>query len=119
MTRMAQKPNFIRQRREELKITQEDLVARLQTEGITISRPTLSNWERGEAKPPLDDPDFRRALAKGLRMSVRDLLDESGYEVEKNVHSDEAERAAYIIDHLPREKRRLVLGILEQFLETN
>lgn len=115
---MATKPNFIKKRREELDITQNELVARLQAEGIEVTRPTISNWERGEAPVPLHRTDIRRALATALRMSERDLLDEMDYQVDKNAHSSEAERAAYIMDRLPKEKRNLALGILEKFLET-
>lgn len=114
---MGSQPNYIYRRRGELELSQEELTARLQTEGFNISRSTLSNWENGKFQPPLHDPEFRKALAKSLRLSVRDLLLVAGYEIDVARHSEEAERAAYIIDQLPPEKKNLAIGILEQFLE--
>lgn len=118
MARNPNTTNFIVQRRKELDISQEELTARLQTEGILISRSTLSNWERGISTPPYEDQQFRLALAHALKLPIQTILKRAGYEVEKPVYTDAAERAAYIMEHLSRDKRDLALGILEKLLET-
>jgi transcriptional regulator with XRE-family HTH domain len=106
----------MKERREELGLSQDDLAARLQSAGLNVSRASISHWEMGRYDAPLHDADFRRALATALRLKPRVMLLMAGYEVEDDPHSEAAERAAYIIDQLPPEKQRLALGILEQFL---
>lgn len=110
------KANWISKRRDELGINQEELAARLQTSGFDISRSTLSHWENGRYNPPLHDPIFRKALADALRMNARTMLKAAGYEVADSSHSEDAERAASIIEQLPEQQRKIALGILEQFL---
>lgn len=109
--------NWLRERREQLGLNQEELAAQLQIEGVErVTRVSISNWETGRHKPPLNNPYFRMALAKVLKMSVKEILKLSGFEIQ-NAHTDEAERAAYIVDQLSDKDRSLVLKILEQFLE--
>lgn len=110
------KTHWLKERRKELRLSQEDLAAMLQLAGIDVVPSTISHWENGRYILPIDNPEFRRALSKALRMSVQDILIAQGYELQ-NDHSDEGERAAYIIDQLSPDKRGLALGILEQFLE--
>jgi transcriptional regulator with XRE-family HTH domain len=64
----------IRQARKAAKppITQKDLVARLQTEGITIDQSGLSKLESGQR--PVTDIEVL-ALAKALKVSVAWLLE--------------------------------------------
>lgn len=119
MTHMANKANFILRRRKELELSQEELTARLQTEGCNVSRSTLSNWENSKFQPPLHDKTFRSALARALKMSVRELLQSAEYEIVESAHTEEAQRAAYIIDQLPQDKRVIALGILEHLLTNN
>lgn len=110
--------NWLRKRREEVGITsQEELAEKLQLDGFSFTRASISHWENGRNNPPLDDPEFRRVLAKILRVSQPDLLRLAGYEVDRVSRTHEAERAAYIVDQLTPEKRDLAVRLLEELLE--
>lgn len=87
---------WIRKRREQLKLSQEELVSRLEIEGEYVSRSTLSHWETGRYNAPLERPEFRAALAKSLRMTEPELLLMAGYKLEVD-YSEKAQRAANII----------------------
>ena len=104
--------NWLKSRRQQIKITQEDLVTSLATHGYVYSAQTLSNWENDRHNPPLEDPQFREALAKSLKWDIADLLQAAGYEV-KQSYSSMGERAARIVDHLPPDKQKMAIDILE------
>ncbi len=108
--------NWIRQRREELGLTQDELTARLQTEGLDISRSSLSHWEVERAKPPLGDKQSRQAIARALKLSVKDVMKRSGYDVTE-IHSSAAERAAHIVDQLDEDMQDKVVRMLETLLD--
>lgn len=117
---MGDKPKrnlWLKDRRERLHLSQEELASRLQVEGFDLTRATVSHWENGRYQPPLNDAAFRRSLAKILRISIKDMLISAGYEVDQDERSQAAERAAYILDQLPPDKQHLALDILERFLE--
>jgi transcriptional regulator with XRE-family HTH domain len=105
--------NWLRQRREELKLNQDELTARLQVEGVAITRASVSNWENGKHSMPLNDPEFRVRLAKAVKLSEREILQLSGYDIGQFGHTDEGERAASIVDRLPAEKKELAIKLLE------
>lgn len=109
--------NWLKERRKELGLSQEELIARLQTEGLDINRSSLSNWETGRHSPPLANKEFRRILARVLKLSPYDVLRLSGFEIGNTGHTDEAERAAHIVDQLTPEKRDLAVRLLEELLE--
>jgi transcriptional regulator with XRE-family HTH domain len=111
------KAKWLRERRKELNISQEELAARLQIEGVDFTAGTISHWENGRYNPPLEDPEFRHALAVSLRLSIRSLLSLAGYEVVEQSRTEAGERAAFIMDQLPPDKQNLALGILEKFLD--
>lgn len=104
--------NWLKARREYLRMSQDDLMARLQVEGVTVSRSTISNWETGRHSMPLGDPKFRTAICRVLRMSEKEVLKMSGFKVD-GVHSEEAERAAQIVDSLAPEERAKAVRLLE------
>lgn len=108
--------NWLKQRRNELKLTLDDLAARLQVEGVSISSGAISHWENNRHLPPLDDMEFRQALANALKIDVSTLLKMAGYEVAQK-HTDTGEKAAFLVDKLPPEKQRLALNILELLAE--
>lgn len=110
--------DWLRKRREELKLNQEQLAAQLQLAGFDLTRGAISHWENGRFNPPIEDPNFRLALAQILKMSVTSLLKEAGYEVQMEL-STNARRAAEIIEQLPPDRQKLALGVLEQFLIEN
>lgn len=104
--------NWIRQRREELNLSQEELTARLQVAGLNISRAAVSHWEKERNHPPLDNPEARLAIAKALKLSVAEVLTLAGYVVEDEKQSEAARRAAAIIERLPADARELALEYL-------
>lgn len=107
--------NWLRQRREQLHLNQEDVAARLQLAGFDIGRGAISHWEVGRTKPPFDDPEFTKALASVLKLSVNSVLKQAGYEIVTDL-SEDARHAAEIVDQLPADRRRIALGLLEQLL---
>lgn len=109
--------NWLRRRREQVGIeTQEELVTRLELEGFNITRGAVSHWETGRYNPPVDDPAFRDALSRVLKLSEPELLRMAGYQVTRGTHSQAAERAADILDRLTPDKQNLAIKVLEQFL---
>lgn len=111
------KQTWIKQRREELNITQEDLAARLQLRGVNVARATIGHWEQGRTPAPFEDPEFVKSLAESLNMGISSVLRNAGYPVHSR-HSEAAEQAAAIIDRLPEDTQQLVLRIVEQFAKT-
>lgn len=107
--------NWLRQRRDELGLTQDEMIARLQVEGVEVSRATLSNWENGVHYPPLKDEKARAGIARALKLSVKELMKRSGYDVTE-IHSSAAERAAHIVDQLDEETQNKVVKMLEALL---
>lgn len=113
----TQENHWIKERRIELNINQDELAARLQTLGIDVTRGTVSHWENGRHPVPLHDTQVRQALSKALRMSIRGMLIQAGFEIADAEHSEAAERAAYIINQLPEAQQQLAIQILEQFMK--
>lgn len=108
--------HWFRARRKELNLSQEELAARLQLQGIDITTSSISHWETGRYIMPLDNPDFRKALASALKMSIPAILIAAGYEV-TGEYSEAAQHAAEIVERLPPDRQTLALGILKQLLE--
>ena len=106
--------NWLRTLREQARLTQEDLTARLQVEGFDISRSAVASWEHGRHIPPLHDANFRQALSKALNIKPRLILKLAGFEVEEESHSLLAEQAATLIDQLPEDRKELALRLIEQ-----
>lgn len=107
--------NWLKERREALGLSQEELTARLQIEGVNVTRGSLSNWETERHKPPLDDPQFRIALSNALKMSVKEIMKRSGYDITLK-HSEAAERGAFLIDQMDAQTQGKAVKILEALL---
>lgn len=105
--------NWLRDRRKELEMQQSELAARLEVAGFTVGRASISHWENGRYDPPLDDPNFRRAMAKALKLSVTEMLEMAGYEVIPTIQSEKARRAAAIIERLPEDAQDVALDLLK------
>jgi transcriptional regulator with XRE-family HTH domain len=105
--------DWLRKRRIELGLNQGEFAARLGTAGFSTVRASISNWENGRHDPPFDDPIFRQAMAKALRLSESEILEMAGYEVMPTVQSENARRAAAIIERLPEPARELALDYLQ------
>lgn len=104
--------DWIKQRRLELKLSQEEFAASLQLEGLDASRTAVSSWETGRYFPPIEDRESRQAMARALKVSVEDLLSAAGFEIDAAEISDAARRAASIVNHLPPEKQTLAIDLL-------
>jgi transcriptional regulator with XRE-family HTH domain len=109
---MNTRVNWLKSRREQLQISQEELAKKLQLAGFDISRAAISGWETARFNPPLDNNQFRSTLARILQMSIAALLAEAGYEVESS-HTPAGDRGASIIDNLPPERQKLALDLLD------
>lgn len=105
--------NWLQSRLKELDITQDELAARLQVEGLKTSRSTVSAWVTGRNNVPFKNMETRRALAKALKLSTREMLRMAGYETETTNHTKEGELAAILIDQMTPEDREKILKIVE------
>lgn len=73
--------SWLRERREFLDLSQEDIAAQLQTMGFEVSRSMVSHWENDRYHLPLNDVRFMKAIAKVFRISLIDLLAAVGYDL--------------------------------------
>lgn len=73
--------NWLKQRRTDLHLSQEELATLLQLRGLDISRATVSHWEMGKYPPPFDNAVFVNALAGILKLSVIEVLAHAGYDL--------------------------------------
>lgn len=105
----------IRERRIQLGITQNDLADRLAALGHETSYSRISHWETGRNTPPVEDRDFRLALASALEISEVEMMRRFGFVVESH-YSEIAERAAAIVDRLTDEKKEIAMKLLETLL---
>jgi len=67
------KKHFLRQRREELGLSQGDLALRLKARGIKLSRKAIGEWELGRRRVTLNSPVLE-ALADALRWNLDELI---------------------------------------------
>lgn len=105
--------DFLRARLAELDISQADLARRLTLRGKSTTRATVGHWVAGRNYPPIEDRDFRMALAASLEIDVNELMTRIGFAVVDSDRSKEAMRAADIIDRLPSEAKSLALEYLD------
>ena len=111
--------NWIKRRRRELRMSQQELSDRLLLEGVDVSRGTISHWEAGIRAVSYDDPELVNALANVLSMSVVGVLIEAGYKIDREGFSENAKRAAEIVDLMPPRRQNTALHVLEQLLTEN
>lgn len=107
--------DWLKKRRRELYLNQDDLSARLQLAGFDISRQTVSHWETDRRSVPLDNPQFVEALANALELNVMELLVIAGY-IKNSKFGEDATKAAALVDSMPANRRKMAVGILEQLL---
>ena len=106
--------NWLRKRREELDLSQDELAAQLQVAGVVASRSAVSAWETERNKAPLDDVAFRQVLGRILRLSEPELLKRAGFVVMRTNRSEAAELAADLINDLPPDRQELAIRLIEQ-----
>lgn len=105
--------SFIRQRRDELNMSQQDLATRLTLLGHTTLKASVGHWERGRNDPPLMDAEFRSALAHALQMDVTEMMVRMGLVKIDLQGSQESRLAAEIVERLPEDKRQLAVELLK------
>ena len=103
---------FLKRRRTELGLSQADIADGLSALGEETGHARVGHWETGRNKPPLEDPQFRKALAAVLEMDANDLMRALGFLTTDDDRSPEARLAATIIDELPDAARDLALDYL-------
>ena len=109
--------NWMKRRREALDITQEQFVQRLAQHGILLTKAAVSKWEIGKTPLPLNYPNYRRAIADVLEMTIPELLAAAGYEL-GDTWSPEAQYVATLFDMLPEDVQNTVIELLAH-LKTN
>jgi transcriptional regulator with XRE-family HTH domain len=93
--------SWLKTRREELNLSQDDLAARLQLAGLAVSRAAISHWETGRDNAPIQNRKSIVALADALQLTPNELLMLAGVEPDAITQSDAARYGALIIDRLP------------------
>lgn len=115
---MSQFNEALRNRREALNLSPEDLARRLTRLSYPTTGADVQLWERGRNVPPLDDAGFREALAMALQVNVKKLEGAIRLPDRKRELSEEGEEAATLIDSMPEETRKLALEILHTIART-
>jgi len=106
-------PNFLKKRRKELGLTQQDLTDRLASYGYEGTHSRVGHWEKGRNLPPIGDPKFREVLALALEISVNNMLIQMGYEVTDDDRSGPALTAANLVERMTPEMQRLAIEQLK------
>ena len=104
---------FLKQRKDDLNLSLSDIETQLNLLGFNVTRSTVGHWMAGTRKPPLKDRKFLDALSTVYKMPIADMLDKMGLVDIAADMSPEARRAVDLIDHMPPEKRKMALDVLE------
>lgn len=109
MSNVKHKPfgDFVRNRRKQREMTQDQLAA-----AVRVSQPTISEWERGLVLP--DGRDRMLALAQALDVPPDHLADAMGAGVIG--HDDEVIQAIWQQHLLTRDERNALILVYKRFL---
>jgi transcriptional regulator with XRE-family HTH domain len=107
---------WMKQRREQLGMSQSEFATLLSQQGLTIKKSAVSKWETGHTPLPLQAPENRRIIADALQISIQELLILAGYEIE-TLFSPEARMVAVVFDQLLAAEKEAVIGMMEYFVE--
>lgn len=105
--------HWLKQLRQEVDLSQDDLAARLQLAGLKYGRSAVGNWESGRAPVPLKDPEFVVALASILKTTENKIMLAAGYRLTTKNHTQISERIANIVDDLPPDKQQMALRVIQ------
>jgi transcriptional regulator with XRE-family HTH domain len=100
---------FLRKRRTELDLSLSDLTRRLSLRGYAVQRQTVNHWETGRNNAPIENLEFRNALAGALELDVNEMLREMGFPVNDSERSNEALYLADLADRLPDDGKELLI----------
>jgi transcriptional regulator with XRE-family HTH domain len=104
--------SWLKTRRKQLNISQETLARYLQLVGVDITAGSISHWENGRHKIPLDNQEFRDALGVCLELTPTELLQMAGYEVSDD-DNENAVRINAIVNNLPDDIQQMALEYME------
>ncbi len=112
--------HWLKQRREILKITQDQLAERLCAGGMNITKAAISKWELGKASLPLQTTSNRHLLAHALELTIPELLALDGYEIAPNPNwSHETRLIAALVETLSPEDRETILVMVNHLKSKN
>jgi transcriptional regulator with XRE-family HTH domain len=103
---------WLKQLRERQKMSQEELAARLQLKGFDVSRGTISHWEQGRYKIPLDNPEIINALSAVLDVDVIEILASAGYQISIDGLSEIEKQALEVIRSKTLEQQQRIIEII-------
>jgi len=104
--------HWLKQRREALQITQEQLAERLSAGGMPLTKAAISKWEVSKAPLPLQTPENRRLIADALELTILELLILDGYEIQDD-WSYQTRLVAMLFDSLPPDDQDTVLMMMQ------
>jgi transcriptional regulator with XRE-family HTH domain len=107
---------WMKQRREQLGMSQSEFATLLSRQGLTIKKSAVSKWETGHTPLPLQTPENRRIIAGALQISIQELLILAGYEIE-TLFSHEARMVAIVFDQLLEAEKEAVIGMMDYFVD--
>lgn len=108
---------FIRNRRKELGYKVEDLVERLEKQGIVTSISSIQRLENGESmRLNLGDAEFVNALARALRVSTSEILELSGH-IQRSAIDSDLRRLTEIGSELTPENLEIAVDIISLLAE--
>jgi transcriptional regulator with XRE-family HTH domain len=103
---------WLKEYRERQKLSQEELAARLQLKGFDVSRGTISHWEQGRYKIPLDHPDIVNALSDILDITVMEILSAAGYHISIDGLSEIEKQALEVMRSKTIEQQQRIVEII-------
>lgn len=104
---------WLKARREELRISQDELAKRMTQAGCEVARTTISYWETNAV--PISDRGVRRALASALEISGVELLRRAGFdedEIPQSKNTPAGQRAVNIVNQMPGKLQLTALELL-------
>ncbi|MBC7870582.1 MAG: helix-turn-helix transcriptional regulator [Chitinophagaceae bacterium] len=108
--------HWLKQRRDILGITQDQLAERLTSGGMQITKAAISKWEKGKTPLPLQTAHNRHLIATALELAISELLVLDGYEIDIDF-SRETRLIATLCETLSSQDREFIL-IMVNHLKT-
>jgi hypothetical protein len=106
---------LFQKRKDELKLSLEDIASRLASSGYSVSKSGVGLWATGDRTPRLGQKKVRGAIASALELDPNEMMNLLGYIVSKDERSSEARMASRIIDELPDADRRRIAAMIQAY----
>lgn len=118
MNHNEQVGKYIKGRREQLRLTQQDMANELRTRGIETSITALSRLEAGGSLRLLQRPDSLEAIARVLKVGKQRLLKEAGLLAVNEVPGgEEQEYFIELLNSLDPARREIALDLLQTLVD--